>query len=51
MKLTKDSLIENSKKYAHQFIEGLNKSVTPFHAVEYFKSQLLENGFKEINEK
>jgi len=48
---SKEVIIEYAKKYATQFIDGLNSSVTPFHAVEYFRSQLLENGFKEINEK
>ena len=51
LKLTKESLVENAKKYAHQFIDGLNKSVTPFHAVEYLKNELVQQGFKEINEK
>ena len=46
-----NNLQENAKNYAKVFIDGLNHSVTPFHAVEYFTNQLLTNGFIELKEK
>ena len=51
MKTTTDSILELGRKYAVDVIEGLNYSVTPFHAVDYCRRKLLENGFKELNEK
>jgi len=46
-----DLLYENARKYASIFVDGLNQSVTPFHAVEYLSKQLLSNGFQELKEK
>ncbi len=51
IKLANKIILQNSKKYAFQFIDGLNEAVTPFHAVNYCKSQLADNGFEEISEK
>lgn len=48
--ISTESLLEISKKYALELIEGLNKSVTPFHAVDYCRSTLLKSGFSEISE-
>ena len=49
--LKSETLLEISKKYALELIEGLNKSVTPFHAVDYCKNALLGSGFNEISER
>jgi aspartyl aminopeptidase len=51
LKNSTDSLLEISKKYALEIIEGLNHSVTPFHAVDFCSKKLIDNGFKELNEK
>ncbi len=51
LKNSKDSILEISKKFATEIIEGLNQSVTPFHAVEYCSKKLVQNGFEELNEK
>ena len=49
--LKTESLLEISKKYALELIEGLNRSVTPFHAVDYCRNTLLGSGFNEISER
>jgi hypothetical protein len=49
--LKTESLLEISKKYALELIEGLNRSVTPFHAVDYCRTTLLGSGFNEISER
>ena len=49
--LKTDVLLEISRKYALELIEGLNRSVTPFHAVDYCRSSLLGSGFNEISER
>jgi aspartyl aminopeptidase len=51
LKNTTESLLEISKKFAIEIVEGLNQSVTPYHAVDYCSRKLVENGFKELNEK
>lgn len=51
MKKTSETLLETSKKFAKEIVDGLNKSVTHFHAVDYCKRRLLENDFSELNEK
>jgi len=51
MKTTSESLLEISRKFAKEIIEGLNQSVTPFHAVDYCRRKLLDNNFRELNEK
>jgi aspartyl aminopeptidase len=51
MKSSTDSLLEISKKFAKEIIEGLNQSVTPFHAVNYCSNLLVNGGFKELKEK
>jgi len=44
-------ILETSKVFAKQLITGLNQSVTPFHAIDYCKSLLVADGFKELIEK
>jgi aspartyl aminopeptidase len=51
LKTSADSLLDISKKFALEIVEGLNHSVTPFHAVEYCSKKLVDSGFKELNEK
>jgi aspartyl aminopeptidase len=51
MKTSSNNLLELSRKFAKEIVDGLNKSVTPFHAVDYCKKKLLENDFRELNEK
>lgn len=46
-----ESILEISKKFAKEIINGLNESVTPYHAVDYCRRKLTENGFLEICEK
>jgi len=49
--MKKESILDVSKLFAKEIIAGLNKSITPFHAVDYSKVKLIEKGFKEIQEK
>lgn len=43
--------IERSLKYAQEFVNFVNVSPTPYHAVNTVKLQLLEAGFTEITER
>jgi aspartyl aminopeptidase len=45
------TIIDVAKKFALQTINGLNESVTAYHAVKYCRDRLLSNGFLELNEK
>ena len=47
---TTNSNINDNHMFAHQFIDYLNESATPFHAVNSAKNQLLEAGFTQIRE-
>lgn len=49
--MNESTLLEVARKYALDIIDGLNESVTPFHAVEYCKGLLKQAGFTEIFEK
>ncbi len=49
--MLKTNILEKSKKFATEIVEGLNHSVTQFHAVEYCTEKLVANGFTEINER
>jgi aspartyl aminopeptidase len=49
--MLKNELLDLSKKFGNEILEGLNQSVTPFHAVDYCRKKLLSNGFIELNEK
>ncbi len=51
MDLKVSSVLDNARKYADIFVDGMNQAVTPFHAVEYLKNQLLANDFQELKEK
>lgn len=51
MKNSVDSILEISKKFGKEIVEGLNQSITPFHCVNYCSKLLVNGGFKEINEK
>lgn len=51
LKQSEDSLLKFSQKYAKSIVDGLNQSVTAFHAVDYCKKKLLDNGFNELREK
>ena len=51
MKTTSDSLLDLSKKFALEIVDGLNQSITPFHAVDYCRKKLIDNGFSELHEK
>jgi aspartyl aminopeptidase len=51
MKKHSDNLLEISKKFALEIVEGLNESVTHFHAVDYMKKKLINHGFNELCEK
>lgn len=46
-----ESILEISKKFALEILDGLNHSITPFHAVDYCRTKLLANGFNELSEK
>lgn len=43
-------LMEQGKTYAQHILKALNESPSHFHAVNYCKRQLRENGFTEIKE-
>lgn len=49
--MEKKSILDISKIFAKEIVAGLNKSITPFHAVDYSKGRLIEKGFQEIQEK
>jgi aspartyl aminopeptidase len=51
MKKHSDNLLEISKKFALEIVEGLNEGVTHFHAVDHMKKKLLNDGFSELCEK
>jgi aspartyl aminopeptidase len=51
LKNVKSEIKKVAKEFASEIIDGLNQSVTPYHAVSYIKSKLLSDGFNEINEK
>jgi aspartyl aminopeptidase len=46
-----ESILEISKKFAYEIIDGLNYSVTAYHAVDYCRNKLLTSGFRELSEK
>ena len=43
-------LLEEAQKYAQHVLDGLNQSVTQFHAVNYCKDRLTKAGYTEIRE-
>lgn len=43
-------LLAEAQTYAQHIIEGLNDSVTQFHAVNHCRERLLKGGFQEIRE-
>ena len=43
-------LLATSKDYAKKILLGLNASPSHFHAVNYCKQQLHDNGFQQITE-
>lgn len=43
-------LLQVGKAYALKIIDGLNASPSHFHAVNYCKAQLKDNGFIELKE-
>lgn len=45
------TILNLAQKVASEIVDGLNESVTPFHAVEYMTQKLREKGFLEIIEK
>ena len=45
------STMDTSKKTAHDFLDFVNSSPTPFHAVESAKKRLIAAGFNEIKER
>jgi len=49
--LKTNNILDLSRKFAKEIVDGLNQSVTAFHAVDYCKKKLLENEFRELNEK
>ena len=51
MRSSSESILEISKKFAMEIVNGLNQSITPFHAVEYCSNKLKTSGFQELNEK
>ena len=44
------ALLAESREYAREILIGLNASPSHFHAVNYCKSLLAQNGFAEIRE-
>ncbi len=46
-----ETILEISKKFAKEIIGGLNESVTPYHAVDYCRRKLVDNGFLELSER
>ena len=44
------ALLTESREYAREILVGLNASPSHFHAVNYCKSVLAQNGFEEIKE-
>jgi aspartyl aminopeptidase len=49
MKVTQ-ALLAEGKEYSKRILVGLNASPSHFHAVNYCKDQLRENGFTELKE-
>jgi len=45
-----ESLFRDAQKYAEHIICALNQSVTQYHAVNYCRTTLEQNGFKELRE-
>ena len=43
-------LLEEAQKYSQHVVDGLNESVTQFHAVNHCKTGLEKAGFIEIRE-
>jgi aspartyl aminopeptidase len=43
-------LLEEAQKYAQHVVDGLNQSVTQFHAVNHCKERLIKAGYTEIRE-
>jgi aspartyl aminopeptidase len=43
-------LLEEAQKYSQHVVDGLNESVTQFHAVNHCKTRLEKAGFTEIRE-
>jgi aspartyl aminopeptidase len=43
-------LLEEAQKYSQHVVDGLNESVTQFHAVNHCKSRLEKAGYTEIKE-
>jgi aspartyl aminopeptidase len=48
-KVTKDLLIQG-REYSERVLKGLTAGVSHFHAVQYMKNELKDNGFNEIRE-
>lgn len=47
---SKNLFLDKSLNYAKRFVEGLNKSVSHFHAIQYCSEILSGAGFKYLNE-
>jgi len=43
-------LLDEAQKYSQHVVDGLNESVTQFHAVNHCKTRLEKAGFTEIRE-
>ena len=46
----KKNYIKIAKNISGEFLEFVNKAVSPFHVVQESKSLLLQHGYKEISE-
>ena len=47
---TSQNLLEEGREYSKRILQGLTAGVSHFHAVQYIKGQLRDNGFQEIKE-
>jgi len=44
------ALLEEAQTYAQHIVDGLNHSVTQFHAVNHCKERLAKAGYQELRE-
>jgi aspartyl aminopeptidase len=44
------ALLKEGREYSERILKGLTAGVSHFHAVQYIKDELKNNGFNEIKE-
>jgi aspartyl aminopeptidase len=43
-------LLKQGREYSERVLKGLQAGISHFHAVEYMKAELKEQGFRELKE-